>query len=382
MARLAIMTEECPTEKRRHVRTDLLKGARVAWQGAAGRLVSRISNLSLGGLFIETPEPPAVGTIMKLLFEAPGREVRARAIVRRSVPGQGMGVEFVEMGNEDRARLRDLLKAGGASKSHGKAQTADRQHRKSRPATPHADPILLATMVENTKAHAATSSRIRVSERRAHRRHRVTALVEIEAESGEHAEAQLVNLGRAGCYVKTDSPVSVGTAISVCITKGAHSFQAQAKVVSAMPGKGMGLVFTTVEPEQFQTLDTWLEASLEPSWLAANRRRNQRLVLMVPVQVAGNNSLGTRFTEDTHTITISPHGALVLLSTVVSKGQRLTLSNPRTKAEVECAVVYLAQGRSGKNEVGVAFLLPNRAFWKVAFPPSDWSPRHSDAKRT
>ncbi len=149
-----------------------------------------------------------------------------------------------------------------------------------------------------------------------------------------------------------------------------------------MPGKGMGLVFTTVEPEQFQTLDTWLEASLEPSWLATNRRRNQRLVLMVPVQVAGNNSLGTRFTEDTHTITISPHGALVLLSTVVSKGQRLILSNPRTKAEVECAVVYLAQGRRGKNEVGVAFLLPNRAFWKVAFPPSDWSPRHSDAKQT
>jgi hypothetical protein len=81
----------------------------VAWEGSGQRLVSRVFDLSLGGVFIPTPEPPPVGTSIKLVFEMSGRDIRARAIVRRSVSG-GMGVEFVAMGYEERGILVRLLK--------------------------------------------------------------------------------------------------------------------------------------------------------------------------------------------------------------------------------------------------------------------------------
>lgn len=87
----------------------LPKGMWVAWQAGADRTVSRVKSLSLGGVFITTPNPPPVGTLVRLLFEVPGGEVRSRGIVKRSVRGQGMGIQFSHMGHDDRARLHQLL---------------------------------------------------------------------------------------------------------------------------------------------------------------------------------------------------------------------------------------------------------------------------------
>jgi hypothetical protein len=37
--------------------------------------------------------------------------------------------------------------------------------------------------------------------------------------------------------------------------------------------------------------------------------------------------------------------------------------------------------RGGKAEVGLEFTVPRPAFWRVAFPPEDWSPKHPDARK-
>jgi hypothetical protein len=96
--------------KRRFARVALPKGMLVAWQHSAARCVSRVSTLGLGGLFVATPEPPPVGSLLKMVFDVPGGEVRARAIVKNIDPGHGMAVAFIQMGQEDRARLDQLLK--------------------------------------------------------------------------------------------------------------------------------------------------------------------------------------------------------------------------------------------------------------------------------
>ncbi len=96
--------------KRRYPRVALPKGMLVAWQHAGGRSVSRVATVGLGGLFISTPEPPGIGTRLKIVFDVPGGEVRARAIVKNVKPGKGMAVAFIEMGYADRARLDQLLK--------------------------------------------------------------------------------------------------------------------------------------------------------------------------------------------------------------------------------------------------------------------------------
>ena len=95
---------------RRYVRMGLPKGMLVAWEHSGIRKVSRVGVLAVGGLFITTPEPPPVGDTIRMIFEVPGGEVRARAIVRDSQRNKGMGVEFTSMGQKARALLNQLMK--------------------------------------------------------------------------------------------------------------------------------------------------------------------------------------------------------------------------------------------------------------------------------
>jgi hypothetical protein len=90
---------------RRYPRVPTPKGTFLAWSTAGRRLVSTVTNFALGGLFIRVAEPLPPGSYIQLLLDAPEGEIRARAVVRRSTPAQGMAVRFVAMQPEDRARL-------------------------------------------------------------------------------------------------------------------------------------------------------------------------------------------------------------------------------------------------------------------------------------
>ena len=90
---------------RKYVRVRLPRGMLVAWEHLGERKVSTLSVLGLGGLFISTPEPPPAGDFIQLVFELPGGDVRARALVCDSRLGKGMGIQFVSMGQDARARL-------------------------------------------------------------------------------------------------------------------------------------------------------------------------------------------------------------------------------------------------------------------------------------
>jgi hypothetical protein len=219
------------------------------------------------------------------------------------------------------------------------------------------------------------------ADRRIHPRYEFTAAVEVlAAESGTRIETRVRDLSQQGCYVDTSDALPLGTVTDVRITKGAQLFEARARVVYSRATKGMGLMFTAIEPERLRTLETWLAESRETSWLAANRRRSQRVLMTVPVRVSGHSGTGLPFEEDTHTRAISAHGALILVSTQVHRGQRLTLSNVQTKAALECVVAHIDRHQRNYPQVGVEFTLPNPMFWHVAFPPKDWTPRHPDAK--
>jgi len=219
------------------------------------------------------------------------------------------------------------------------------------------------------------------ADRRIHPRYEFVAAVEVRvAESDARIETRVRDLSQQGCYVDTDNPLPLGTVTDVRIKKGAQLFEARTRVVYSRAGKGMGLMFTAIEPEQLRTLETWLAESRETSWLAANRRRSQRVLMTIPVRVSGQNAVGLPFEEETHTRAISAHGGLIQVSTQVYRGQRLTLSNVQTKAALECVVAHIDSHQGGHPQVGVEFMLPNPVFWHVAFPPKDWTPRHPDAK--
>jgi len=115
--------------------------------------------------------------------------------------------------------------------------------------------------------------------------------------------------------------------------------------------------------------------------LTANQRRSQRILLSVPLRVSGKRVNGIAFVEHTKTLIVSAHGALLQLQEPVLQGQPLNLRNVVTGEEVACQVVDLNPGASRLAEIGVEFGQPNPRFWRVSFPPTDWTTRSPEAKR-
>jgi hypothetical protein len=114
---------------------------------------------------------------------------------------------------------------------------------------------------------------------------------------------------------------------------------------------------------------------------ATNQRRSQRILLAVPVRVSGKRANGTPFVEHTKTLIVNAHGALLQLEEPVREGQALSVRNVITGEETPCKVVDLSTGTDGAAEIGVEFAEPNPRFWRVSFPPTDWSARSPEAKR-
>jgi len=102
--------------------------------------------------------------------------------------------------------------------------------------------------------------------------------------------------------------------------------------------------------------------------------------MQVSVRVYGIDAQGKPFDEEADTLAINAHGALVLLQARLTSGSLLTLRNNTTKEEQECHVVFLGPVRGNKAEIGLEFSARRPQFWRVAFPPEDWSPKNPEAR--
>jgi len=96
-------------EKRRSPRLSLPRGMTISWNSPYRRDVSRVSSLSTSGLFIDADDPAPEGQMIQVHFELPSGPVLGKAVVRRSIRGKGMGVEFTELPEVQRAALADLM---------------------------------------------------------------------------------------------------------------------------------------------------------------------------------------------------------------------------------------------------------------------------------
>ena len=110
------------------------------------------------------------------------------------------------------------------------------------------------------------------------------------------------------------------------------------------------------------------------------RRRSQRVLMQVGIKIRGKDAQGKDFEEGTETLAINAHGALVLLSARVTSGSLVHMKHNKTEEEQECHVAFLGPVRSGRAEIGLEFSQPRPTFWRVAFPPEDWSPKSPEAR--
>jgi hypothetical protein len=102
--------------------------------------------------------------------------------------------------------------------------------------------------------------------------------------------------------------------------------------------------------------------------------------MQVAVRIRGNDAQGKAFEEEAATLAINAHGALVPLTARVTSGSRVLMQHKTTTEEQECHVVFLGPVRSGKAEIGLEFSEPRPSFWRVTFPPEDWTPKHPEAR--
>jgi len=110
------------------------------------------------------------------------------------------------------------------------------------------------------------------------------------------------------------------------------------------------------------------------------RRRSQRVLMQVGVRIRGKDAQGKDFEEFTATLAINAHGALVLLTARLTSGGTVHMRHDKTQEEQECHVAFLGPVRGGKGEIGLEFTAPRPTFWRVAFPPEDWTPKSPEAR--
>jgi hypothetical protein len=102
------------------------------------------------------------------------------------------------------------------------------------------------------------------------------------------------------------------------------------------------------------------------------QRRSRRLLPDVPLVVSGETAGKKAFREDTFTLVVNAHGALVVLAAKVAMGQRVLVMNAKTLEQREGAVAYFSSPYAGLTNVGIEFAQPSPEFWPVGSPPDDW----------
>jgi hypothetical protein len=116
------------SEKRRSARYKCEGSIEIFQEGSDLRTWATFTDISMHGCYVEATATLPVGTDVRIRLQIKGIQVQSKGKIRVTYPSLGMGIAFAEMSEEDRARLKDLLRtisrpsvilgAGFASPAH------------------------------------------------------------------------------------------------------------------------------------------------------------------------------------------------------------------------------------------------------------------------
>jgi hypothetical protein len=112
---------------------------------------------------------------------------------------------------------------------------------------------------------------------------------------------------------------------------------------------------------------------LTPVTLAPDRRRGQRVLLRVRASIHVALQ-GQPETINVATLSVNPHGAVVVMDRNLAADTRLVLEHAATKERVACKVVRPSRQMPEGFHVPLEFDSPAPDFWKIDFPSPDWRP--------
>lgn len=323
--------------RRKHGRVPIL--VQIEAQARKGLLLGRATDISPGGVLIETAETLPLNTEVVVRFSLPPEDHRIEAAGRvvREKRGRSLGVSFLGLAEGDRQKVIDYMV----------------HYFRRRSAT------LLLFEEEERGPRRRRSGRVR-------RRSAVTLCWE---EEGGHARQETVetqNLSKYGALVFSFSKLPPGQLVR--LTTPGTSKVATARVLSCReaerPGR-MGIALEFVGQEDFWGIPFPAEAAASPG---VDRRRSQRLPRWLGVVLSWEDELGRKREELGDTLNVSQHGAALSSVVELPTCQPLRLRAPQIQREAEAHVVWSRPGSiPGRIDIGVEFL-NETDFWGIVFP--------------
>lgn len=87
----------------------------VCWHCNGWEDVSRVCDLSVGGLFVASSIPRPIGAKARLDFLVPEGQIRAEAVIQHHVPSAGLGLKFTAITDQDCPNLVALINRVGST---------------------------------------------------------------------------------------------------------------------------------------------------------------------------------------------------------------------------------------------------------------------------
>ena len=99
-------------------------------------------------------------------------------------------------------------------------------------------------------------------------------------------------------------------------------------------------------------------------------RRSGRISRQIPITLLGSDATGRVFSEDTHTVVLSLHGAGIVSCHKLLAEQEMTLRSLESNRETDIRVVGEIGSQGAMHTYGVAFVDDQLNFWEMEFPPA------------
>jgi hypothetical protein len=96
-------------DRRKNPRMKSVNSVEIYQEEQAAPLRARTADISLGGCFVEMPNPLEKGATLKLALWVKDTKLWAQAKVITSTPGYGIGVQFTAMSDMERRQLAQFL---------------------------------------------------------------------------------------------------------------------------------------------------------------------------------------------------------------------------------------------------------------------------------
>jgi hypothetical protein len=100
-----------PHDRRAHPRFKTVNSVEIHPEGEEAPIRARTADLSIGGCFIEMPNPLTKGTQIRIGIWVNDVKLWASGRVVTSTPGFGIGVQFIDISEQDKAQLKRFLES-------------------------------------------------------------------------------------------------------------------------------------------------------------------------------------------------------------------------------------------------------------------------------